>query len=178
MARPDELTRAETDLSIAVARARAAEEQLKLRELELQRYRLQLERRKVRVPMDGVVSQVFRKPGEYITPGDPAVIRLLVMDKLYAVFNVPVEDTSLIKLGTPVRVFLRSTSATIDATVSFIAPDIDGESGTVQIRVELDNPDRRLLAGDRCTLRLASTKRPETARVPGRLPSVRETGIR
>jgi multidrug efflux pump subunit AcrA (membrane-fusion protein) len=156
MARPDELVRAETDLRIATARFVAAQEQLALRELELDRYKLQLERRKIRVPMDGVISEVFHKPGEYLTPGDPAVVRLLVMDKLFGVFNIPVEDTAFIKVGSPVKVYLRSTSKTLEATITSIAPDIDGESGTVQVRVELDNTDRRLLSGDRCTLRLAS----------------------
>ena len=108
--------------------------------------------------MDGVIANVFRQPGEYITPGDPAVVRLLVMDKLNAVFNIPVEDTVAIKVGSSARVMLRSSSTTINAAITAIAPTIDGESGTVQVRVELDNPDRRMLAGDRCTLQL--TNRP------------------
>jgi RND family efflux transporter MFP subunit len=166
MARPDELVRAETDLRIASARLVAAEEQVTLRKLELERYKLQFERRRIRVPMDGVISEVFHKPGEYLTPGDPAVVRLLVMDKLFGVFNIPVEDTAFIKVGSPVKVYLRSSSTTLEATITSIAPDIDGESGTVQIRVELDNTDRRLLSGDRCTLRLTSQATVNSARRP------------
>lgn len=157
MARPDELARAETDLRIAKAKLLNIEEQLKLRQLELERYQLQLERRFVRIPMDGVISEVFHEAGEYITPADPAVVRLLVLHKLYGVFNIPVEETNLIRIGTPARVFLRSSSKTIDAKVSSISPAIDGESGTVQLRVELDNTKRELLVGDRCTLRLMPT---------------------
>jgi RND family efflux transporter MFP subunit len=176
MTRPDELSRAETDLQIALARARFAEEQAGLRKLELARYQLQQERRKIRVPMDGIVSEVFHEPGEYITPSDPAVARVLVMDKMYAVFNVPVEDTAHIKIDTPVRILLRSRSTTMDANVSFIAPDIDGESGTVQIRVELDNADGQLLSGDRCTLWVApeagqaKAAPSRSALLPDRLP--------
>jgi RND family efflux transporter MFP subunit len=156
MTRPDELIRAETDLRIAISRFTAAQEQLDLRKLELERLELQFERRKIRVPMQGVISQVLHKPGEYITPGDPAVVRLMVIDKLLAVFNIPVEDTATIKLGSPVRIYLRSSATTIDAAITSIAPDIDGESGTIAIRVELDNLDGRWRAGDRCTLRLGS----------------------
>jgi RND family efflux transporter MFP subunit len=154
MARPDEVVRAETDMRIAVGRLAAAHEQLELRKLELARNQVQLERRKIRVPMDGVISQVFRQSGEYISPSDPSIVRLLVIDKLFAVFSIPVEDTPEIKVGSPAQVVLRSTAATIDAAISSIAPDIDGESGTVQVRVELDNHTGRLLPGDRCTLRL------------------------
>jgi hypothetical protein len=31
---------------------------------------------------------------------------------------------------------------------------IDGESGTVEVRLELDNRKRDLLSGDRCTLQV------------------------
>jgi multidrug efflux pump subunit AcrA (membrane-fusion protein) len=125
--------------------------------------------------MDGVISQLFHQPGEYITPGDPAVVRLLVMDKLFAVFNIPVEDTAVVQVGSPVRVFLRSISTTINASISSIAPDIDGESGTVQVRVELDNANRSLLAGDRCTLQLASHAIPSSARLPATTTRTRGT---
>lgn len=172
MARPDELARAETDLRISTSRLLAAQEQLALRKLELERYRLQLERRKIRVPMDGVISKIFHKPGEYITPGDPAVARLLVMDKLYAVFNVPVEDTGVVKVGVAVRIYLRSSSQTLEAVITSVAPDIDGESGTVQVRVELDNADRELLVGDRCTLRLAPAKSATSAKLPANDTSI------
>ncbi len=154
MARPDELARSETDVQVAVARYNAADEQYQLRQMELHRYQLQLERRKIRVPMAGVISKVLRKPGEYISPSDPSVAQLLVLDKLLAVFNVPVEETVSIRIGDTVNIFLRSSSTTIEAKVSSIAPDIDGESGTLQIRVELDNADGNLLSGDRCTLQL------------------------
>jgi multidrug efflux pump subunit AcrA (membrane-fusion protein) len=50
------------------------------------------------------------------------------------------------------RIFLRSSSKTVRAPITSIAPNIDGESGTVQVRVELDNVAGDLLSGDRCTL--------------------------
>jgi RND family efflux transporter MFP subunit len=178
MARPDELSRAETDLRIAIAKYAAAKEQLELRKLELERYELQLQRRKILVPMDGVISRLFHKPGEYITPGDPAVVRLLVTDKLFAVFNIPVEDTAVIHVGSSVKVHLRSSSRTLDASVTSIAPDIDGESGTVQVRVELDNADRSLLVGDRCTLRLAAETIPSRAELPAGTTQTRRTAVR
>ena len=94
--------------------------------------------------MAGVISKIYHWPGEYITPGDPAVVRLLVIDQLFAVFNVPAEEMGAFEVETEVRVFLRSTSKTVSGRVHSIAPDIDGESGTVQIKVALDNRDGRL----------------------------------
>ena len=167
MARPDELARSETDLRIAKAKLLAVQEQLKLRELELERYRLQVDRRLIHVPNDGVVSEIFHRSGEYITPADPAVIRLLVVDKLYGVFNVPVEDTASIQVGTRVRIYFRSNGKSVEANITSVSPAIDGESGTVQLRVELDNENRRFLVGDRCTLRVIPSTMRSAARPQG-----------
>jgi RND family efflux transporter MFP subunit len=164
VARPNELLRAEADLKIAEARLTTAIEQHELRQLELERYELQLARRLVVAPMTGVISKIFHQPGEYITPGDPAVVRLLVLDQLYAVFNVPAEDLEVMQPGTEVRVFLRSRRKTIPGKISSIAPDIDGESGTVRVKVALDNANGNLRAGDRCTMQLG--KNPEVAQRP------------
>ena len=164
MARPDELKRAESDLEIAEARYQAAKEQGELRRLELERYQLQLDRRRIKAPMDGVIAKIFHHPGEYVTPSEPAVVRLLVTDKLFAIFSVPVEDISKMSQGANVRVFLRSRSQTITAKIHSLSPSIDGESGTVQVRVALPNEENQLRAGDRCTMQLAPNKR--TALLP------------
>lgn len=169
MVRPDELVRAETDLKIATARHHAVLEQHELRKLELQRYQLQLERRQIRAPLDGVIAEVFHHPGEYITPADPSIVRLMVIDKLFAKFFVPVEEIAGIGEGTVVRLFFRSRSMSVEAPVTSIAPNVHGESGTVQVRVELDNSDRKLLAGDHCGVQIMYGKtmqpiEPSTAR--------------
>lgn len=153
MARPDELKRALTDWEIAQARQLAASEQEQLRKLELQRYRIQLERRKIKAPMTGVVAEIFHSPGEYITPASPAIIRLVVMDQIYGVFNIPVEEIRLVRLGDLVSVHLMSASETVHGTVESIAPDIDGESGTIEVRVLIDNAAGKLRAGDRCQMK-------------------------
>ena len=175
MARPDEVLRAQADLEIAEARQRAAIEQEQLRGLELDRYRIQLERRKVLSPMDGVVAEVFRAPGEYITPGDPAVIRLLVTDHLIAEFNVRVEEALEMTEGTQVRVFLRSTARTVNAKIHTISKSIDGESGTLKVRVLLPNERGELRDGDRCTMQVAPSKR--AARLPEIFAKPNETDV-
>lgn len=162
MARPTELARAEADLKVAEARHVAAIEQQELRRLEYERYQLQLARRRVTAPMAGVVSKIFHQPGEYITPADPAVIRLLVIDQLFGVFNVPAEDVGTFQLESEVRVFLRSTRKTVQGRVHSLAPDIDGESGTVQVKIALENENGKLLVGDRCTLQMNRSRKVAT----------------
>jgi len=159
MARPDELRRAEAELQSATARVRIAKEQQHLRRLQVQRDELQLESRKVIAPTSGVIARVLRAAGEYITPADAAIFQLLTVDRLEAVFNIPVEHINLVGKGDRVRVFLRSQSKTVDAVVDRMSPSIDGQSGTIQIRIIIDNADRSFRSGDRCTLQLTDRDR-------------------
>ena len=108
--------------------------------------------------MDGVVADVFRTPGEYITPSEPAVIRLLVLDELYGVFNVPVEEISAVAVGETVSVFLMSAAKSVNGKVASIAPDIDGESGTIKVKVLIDNRNGNLRSGDRCQMKPSRTR--------------------
>jgi multidrug efflux pump subunit AcrA (membrane-fusion protein) len=94
------------------------------------------------------------------------VIQLLVVDQLYAVFNIPVEDIVDLDAGDPVVVTFRSDQTTVKSQVNSIPPAIDGESGTVPVRVTLDNSDRTMRSGDRCTLQILSEK--------GRRAAIRE----
>ena len=165
MARPDELRRSEADLRIAKARVASLEEQLELRKVELQRAEVMLKRRTVYAPMSGVISEIFLSPGESISPSTPSIVELLAEDQLIAIFDVPVEDTLTLRTGAAVRVRLRSVAETIDASISSITPKIDGESGTVQVRVKLSNPDGRLLSGDRCTLQIVGNRTIQSAAV-------------
>lgn len=167
MARPDELVRQETDLRIAEARLLTVQEDLQLRKLELERFELQLSRRKLRAPIAGTVARVYRKGGEFVSPSDPAVIRLITTDQLVAVVNVPAEQMHQVPIGGSVRVQLATARRLVAATVFSVSPAIDGESGTVQVRILLPNPDGRLYAGDRCTVSigaaaLRSAQRPAT----------------
>ncbi|MEO1524685.1 MAG: efflux RND transporter periplasmic adaptor subunit [Planctomycetota bacterium] len=152
MARPYELKRAIADWEIAKKQVMAAQEQIQLRQHEWARYETQFQRRRVLAPMDGVVAKIFHAPGEYISPSDPAVIRLLVLDEIYAVFNVPVDEAEGITVGSAVSVHVSSLRKGLTGQVETVSPEIDGESGTVEVRVLLDNRDGKLRSGDRCQM--------------------------
>ncbi|WP_164103936.1 efflux RND transporter periplasmic adaptor subunit [Candidatus Laterigemmans baculatus] len=152
LARPDELKRAEADLKIAEARLLTVEEERQLRAAELKRCELQLSRRLIRAPITGTVAHVFRKTGEFVSPSDPAVVHLIATDQLVAVVSIPAEYAAGVRQGTFVRVRLSTVPSELTAHVQTIAPAIEGESGTVQIRILLPNPEGRLKAGDRCTV--------------------------
>lgn len=162
-ARPDELTRAETDLMIAEARVLMAQEEQMNRHLEHKRQEIQLERRTVVSPIKGIVARVMRQAGEYISPGESAIVRVISKDSLVAVFNLPATDAVQLRVGQTVPLRPRTVPRAVEGTVESISPAIDGESGTVAVRIRIDNQDEILFPGDRCIMgnvrQLATRKR-------------------
>ncbi len=151
-ARPDELTRAETDLMIATARLLIAQEQQLGRQLEVQRQEVQLERRRVLSPLSGVVARITRHPGEYVSPGDASIVRVISKESLIAVFNLPASDAIRLRVSQKVIVRPRTIPREAQGTVESIAPSIDGESGTIAVRVRIQNIGESMLPGDRCLM--------------------------
>ncbi|TWT87937.1 efflux RND transporter periplasmic adaptor subunit [Neorhodopirellula pilleata] len=155
MAGVDELRRAQTELAISEARLLVAQEQQRLRQVELERLELQIERRKLRAPFDGLVAEKSLDAGEAVTPTNLVVIRLVRVDKLIGVFNVPAERSFAMKPGLATQVYFRAARETVDGVIDSISPVINGESGTVQVRVRIDNQDGKLRPGDRCSMRVS-----------------------
>lgn len=155
MAGADEVRRAELELAVADARWLIAREQRELREAELERLSLQIERRKLRAPFDAIVAEKHLDTGAAVTPGTSMVVRLIRTDLLVGVFNVPAEKSFAMHTGMATQVFFRAARQTVDGVIESLSPVINGESGTVEVRVRIDNPDGSLRPGDRCSMRIA-----------------------
>lgn len=150
----DELRRAEMEWKIAEARLLTAREQRSLRQAELKRLELQWQRRTIRAPFDGVIAAIELSVGATITPSQPDVVRLIRTDELHGVFNVMAAQAMQIQPGMPAEVYFRAARQTAEAVVDTVGPSINGESGTIEVRVRVRNPSGGLRSGDRCTMRL------------------------
>jgi HlyD family secretion protein len=71
-------------------------------------------------PADGVVSDTFFRPGEYVAAGQP-VLALLPPGQVKARFYVAEAELPSLALGQPVRLSCDGCGAPVDARVSFIA---------------------------------------------------------
>ncbi|KLU01566.1 Membrane fusion protein of RND family multidrug efflux pump [Rhodopirellula islandica] len=154
MAGSDELRRAEMELNVAKARLLTATEQRSLRMAEANRLELQWKRRCIRAPFDGVIAEKKAGLGATITPSDPEIVRLVRTDILQGVFNVMADRAMAMKIGMDTQVYFRAARKTVDGKIETIGPSINSESGTIEIRVRIQNPSGELRPGDRCTMRL------------------------
>ncbi len=87
-ARQEEVTRARTDRDIAAANLAAAQDMQRIKELEFARIQAQLDRRTIRAPCEGIITETFKEEGEYVGAGDPRLMNLVQLDPLTATFDV------------------------------------------------------------------------------------------
>lgn len=154
LARPEELERTRTDVAIARAQVLAMKEDLAVRKLEHEKTRLQLDRRTIRAPHDGVISSLHKQEGEFVAPNEPILFTLVQLDPLLASFSIPSQLVGTFRLRQKVLVQIEGSSVRAQGVIDQIAPVTDAESGTVRIKVRIENPKGLYRSGERCTLSL------------------------
>ena len=100
----------------------------------------------VKAPFAGKLAEIRTQEYETVRPGQP-LFRIIDDNRLLAVMNVPLNDVALTTVGNPVVVSVSGTDRKAKGTVYEVAPQADHRTGTVRIRVLIDNGDGKLRAG-------------------------------
>lgn len=151
-----EVIRAEMERSIARAKFFAAQEESISRQIDLERAQVQLARRFIKAPFDGVVAEVHRHQGEFISPVTPEIVTLIQSDNLLCVFNIPSAQVNEFKTGQKVPVEF-ANGEIVNGTVHLIGVQTNAQSSTVQLKIRLNNKQGNLRAGEQCMITLAKT---------------------
>jgi RND family efflux transporter MFP subunit len=151
-AREEELDRARAELAIAEARLLAVREELDVRRLEYEKIKLQLDRRTIRSPLDGVVIKTHKDEGEFVAPNDPNICTVVQLNPLIATFSVPAPRTRGLKRDQKIALRFSDSTQPAEGAIDFVAPVTDAESGTVRVKVRLENSAGIYRSGERCTL--------------------------
>jgi len=148
-----EIIRAEMELSIAQAKLLAAKEEQAVREIEKRRAAVQLERRTIVSPFSGVVATVHRREGEFLSPLHPEVVTIIQVDRLLATFAVSSSQVSQFEIDKEFNLELEDGNL-IKGKVYRVGVETDAQSGTVEIKLVVENEDLSLRSGEVCTLNL------------------------
>jgi Cu(I)/Ag(I) efflux system membrane fusion protein len=96
-------------------------------------------------PRDGIVIERNAIEGMRAAPGD-VLFRIADVSVVWALADVPEVASGAVKIGQPVTVRVRSLpDRTFTGRIALIYPQINKETRTTRIRVELPNPDAVLL---------------------------------
>jgi RND family efflux transporter MFP subunit len=126
-----------TPEDLAQENAKVAQAQAALVSAQVQRETL-----KIIAPIDGIVSQVNVNAGEAVDT-TRTLVEIVAMDRLMVDADVPAEEISLLSEGEAVSVVPDKLApdapapTPVDATITYVSPEIDRKTGTVQIGVDL-----------------------------------------
>ncbi len=150
--RKEELDRAITDLEIAESELQAVQEDLADKQLQFQKHQAELARRVIYSPLSGFVSARLKEPGEFVAPNEPNLVTIVELDPLLAKFSMKRSLARHVRVGELVDVMFEELGETVAGTVEQISPVVDAQSGTIKVKVRIENPDGRILSGERCAI--------------------------
>jgi len=98
----------------------------------------------LRAQHDGVITEKTARVGLRFMPGE-SLFQIADLSTVWMIGNVFEQDLAAVRVGMPVRATLVSNpGVTFSGKVSFIDPVLQADSRSVQVRIELPNPQGRL----------------------------------
>ncbi len=119
----------------------------------------------LRSNIKGVVSAKFVDEAEYVGPGTP-MFRVVDYSKIIIEAQLPETQVALIEEGSEVAVTVSAFRDEFRGTVETVLPTADPVSKTFTVRVEVDNPDLRILIGMSATLNIEARVHEDVVVVP------------
>jgi RND family efflux transporter MFP subunit len=134
---------------------RKAEMDAGIAALEAERSQQQLDLKRIKSPVDGVVTERKLAPGEYVYEQTP-LMTIAELDPLYVELVMPASRYGSVMAGMTAELRLNDpVGGTYSAKVQVVDPIIDAASNTFGVRLVLPNPGNKIPAGIRCSVRLA-----------------------
>lgn len=141
-----------SDYQQAVLALRQAEFEKRLSQMDEARVQAQIARREIKAPIDGIVITRMIGPGEYVFAQAP-VVQLARIDPLHIEVFLPTVRYKDLKIGQIATIMPADPiGGSYAATIIVIDRVFDAASDTFGVRLSLDNPDGRLVAGIDCRL--------------------------
>ncbi len=144
-----EKDKAETEVALAQIELNKAKEKQRIAQLNLELAQSQLALRTIKSPIDGIVVDRFAMVGESVS--GRTIMKLAKVDPLRVELIAPTEYFGLIEKGMQVEIYPEQPANQVfTATVTIVDQLIDPASGSFTVRMELPNPDDRLVGGVNC----------------------------
>ncbi len=147
------LDQVKTEAMIAEMQVQQERENSEVAGIEVVRAKAVLNRRTIRAPFDGAITESFKTEGEYIA--DDAVLQMASLDPLHVEVVVPLSELGVVESGMTGEISMDVPGfedTTFNATVRRIDPVADAASATYGVLLELPNPDLTIPSGVRCKL--------------------------
>ncbi len=134
----------------ALSEFRAAKDELKLANLEVERIRAQIEDRIIKSPINGVITEIHKQPGENVSQTEPQYATIVRVDQLKVRFYLDAETLRNSKVNDQISLAVGPGMNPVKGSVSFVSPVIDPDSGLGRLDVVIDNRSGAIQSGIAC----------------------------
>ena len=149
-ANPAEVEQAQSEFDAAAAELQLAEEESQEHQMEVLRIEAQIKSRVIHSPVDGWVTAIHYRRGEYIASTQPQFATVVKLDQLRARFHLLTQSVEYLQVGQPVNVIVGHQKQNVAGVIEFISPVTDADSGTARVDVLIDNAKRQYRSGVPC----------------------------
>lgn len=157
-------------LRAASQRVQAAQATLRQTQAEVDRTRAEavrssatLQDTRVIAPIAGVVGTIPIKLGDYVKIGD-TITTIIQNQTLTLNLSIPIERSPQLRIGLPVQLNSPDRKTLLSqGRVSFISPQVSGDSQSILAKAAFPNPDGNLRDGQTVLARVIWQKRPGVA---------------
>jgi RND family efflux transporter MFP subunit len=166
-----ERDKAETEVLLAEIELRKAHEKKRIAQLNLELALSQLELKTIKSPIDGIVVDRYAMVGESVS--ERVIMKLAKVNPLKVELIAPTEYFGLITRGMQVEIYPEQpANQVLKATVTVVDRLIDPASGSFTVRMELPNPEDRLVGGVNCLAKFSfETPEPSNQDIYSSLPT-------
>jgi membrane fusion protein (multidrug efflux system) len=154
-----------SQFEVAQANVEAARARLRTAELDLGYT-------DVRAPISGLTSREARSEGSLVQAGSEASLltRIVQVNPIYVEFSVPEAEAARIRRSADrlvAKMLLDGAQAdAVAGRLSFVDTSVEQGSGTVRVRAEFENADRRIVPGQFVRVRVEGLTEPDAVAVP------------
>ena len=149
----------------------AAQQQLEAAKADEQHYSALSDYARITAPYDGVVTWRFSDTGALVQAGTSStsglpVVTVAQVNVLRLRIPVPESLAAQVRIGDAADVHVQATGEHFTGTVARFTNSLDTSTRTMQVEIDVPNPDYQLQAGMYADVTLSANSRPDALTVP------------
>lgn len=158
-AQQTEIDQTRAELEVAKANVQTAKEEQHINSLEVKHIEAQIERRTLRSPIEGIVTEIHKKVGESViggtTANDQHILTLVRVNPLVVTIHIPTAVAMNVSVDQKAQILFPDYSVEpAQGQIFFVSPVTNAGSDTVKVKIKLINQDVKLRSGMKCLVNL------------------------
>jgi membrane fusion protein (multidrug efflux system) len=124
----------------------------------------------IKAPISGTIGMSSSDVGSYIDATEPSakLVTITALEPIYVEFSLPSSDVTkyISQIKNSKKVNLNVGAKIYNGEIDFIAPKIDAQTDTLQLRAKFENQNRELIVGSYAEIKIDGLSYEHVAQIP------------